>query len=277
MTSSLCGPHRARSRADARAGPRPRRCRGRCPRALRRRPLRRHPEGDRRPRPDRPCDGRGRALGPRRRPAPRAAAGGTRLSSGRSRRPARREDRRRGAGRRRGPEDRASQQPRPPLPRRGPGLADPVVGRIRRCASGRRRRCSSRATPAALPALDAALAKESDGRVRTAMEAARAAIVLGKADAPEAERVAAVAMLVERGDGDSAAMLRSLPADTPESVKSAAAAGVTQIEQQALAVGAPPRTSSTASASARCCSSPRSASPSPSARWASSTWPMARW
>ena len=37
------------------------------------------------------------------------------------------------------------------------------------------------------------------------------------------------------------------------------------------------RTSGTASPSARCCCSPPSASPSPSASWASSTWRMARW
>jgi urea transport system permease protein len=85
---------------------------------------------------------------------------------------------------------------------------------------------------AVLPTLDKAIAKESDGRVRGALEAARAAAIVGKADAPETERVAAVTALVERGDQDSAAMLRSLPADTPESVKAAADAGVARIEQR---------------------------------------------
>ncbi|HEX2555030.1 MAG TPA: urea ABC transporter permease subunit UrtB [Microvirga sp.] len=85
---------------------------------------------------------------------------------------------------------------------------------------------------AQLPLLDAALARETDKATRAVLQTARAAIVLAKADAPEAERVAAVADLVRRGDGDAAAILRSVPADAPEAVRGAAAAGVRQIEQR---------------------------------------------
>jgi urea transport system permease protein len=85
---------------------------------------------------------------------------------------------------------------------------------------------------AQLPLLDAALARETDVATRAVLQTARAAIVLAKADAPEAERVAAVADLARRGDGDAAAILRTVPADAPESVRTAAAAGVRQIEQR---------------------------------------------
>ncbi len=83
-----------------------------------------------------------------------------------------------------------------------------------------------------LPLLDAALARESDGATRTVLQTARAAIVLAKPDAPEADRIAAVADLVRRGDQDAAAILRSVPADAPETVRAAAASGVTRIEQR---------------------------------------------
>ena len=96
--------------------------------------------------------------------------------------------------------------------------------------------------PAALPALDAALAKETDApRPHGAGEPRGAAILLAKADAPEAERVAAVAMLAERGDEDSAAMLRSLPADTPERVKAAAAASGAADRAAGSRCGPPPQ------------------------------------
>jgi urea transport system permease protein len=85
---------------------------------------------------------------------------------------------------------------------------------------------------AALPVLESALARETDGIARRILESARAAILLNKADAPEADRVAAVATLAARGDQDSAAVLRSLPADAPTSVRTAAAAGLTRIEQR---------------------------------------------
>jgi urea transport system permease protein len=85
---------------------------------------------------------------------------------------------------------------------------------------------------AQLPLLDTALARETDPVTRTVIQTARAAILLAKADAPETERLAAVADLVRRGDGDAAAILRSVPADAPETVRTSAAAGVTRIEQR---------------------------------------------
>ncbi len=86
--------------------------------------------------------------------------------------------------------------------------------------------------PAALPVVDAALARETDASVRSMLEAARAAILFMKSDAPLEDRMAAVPVLVQRGDQDTAALLRSLPADQPEALKSAAASGITTMEQR---------------------------------------------
>jgi urea transport system permease protein len=85
---------------------------------------------------------------------------------------------------------------------------------------------------AVLPAVENALSRESDAGVRKALELARAAIIVTKADAPESDRIAAVPILVASGDQDAAALLRSLPADQPESLKAAAAGGVSAIEQR---------------------------------------------
>src|SRR5262249_1825283 len=54
--------------------------------------------------------------------------------------------------------------------------------------------------PAALPALESALAKETDPRVKTALAEARAAVVLNSSDASEADKLAAVPVIRARGD-----------------------------------------------------------------------------
>ncbi len=82
----------------------------------------------------------------------------------------------------------------------------------------------------ALATIEAALAKESEGRVRSAFEAARAAIVLHKADAGEDARLAAAAALKARGDQDAVATLRGLPSDTPKRVKETAETAAKAIE-----------------------------------------------
>jgi urea transport system permease protein len=68
-----------------------------------------------------------------------------------------------------------------------------------------------------LPALEAAIAKESDSRIKRTLEQARAAIVLNSPDASEADKL------------DAVALLSALPADTPPAVAQAAAAAVTSI------------------------------------------------
>jgi urea transport system permease protein len=83
---------------------------------------------------------------------------------------------------------------------------------------------------AALPALDAAMAKETNATVLAAFKQARAAIVLFKTDAPEAERIAAAQAIQTRGTQDAVALLRSLPGETPKAVLDAANASAKAIE-----------------------------------------------
>jgi urea transport system permease protein len=64
--------------------------------------------------------------------------------------------------------------------------------------------------PAALPALERALAKEQDPGVRLAMQQARAAVVLAKPDSTDADKLAAIAVLAARGDLASQSMLDAL-------------------------------------------------------------------
>ena len=76
---------------------------------------------------------------------------------------------------------------------------------------------------AALPTLDRALAQEKEAAVKEALEGARAAVLLNKPDASQADRLVAISTLRMRGDQDALALLSTLPADTPAEVKDAAA------------------------------------------------------
>jgi urea transport system permease protein len=84
----------------------------------------------------------------------------------------------------------------------------------------------------ALPTLESALAKETDGRVKRALLQARAAILLNSADASDADKLAAVDVIRERGDQDALAVLSSLPAGTAAPVMTAANAGIAAIEER---------------------------------------------
>jgi urea transport system permease protein len=86
--------------------------------------------------------------------------------------------------------------------------------------------------PGVLKTVRDALARETDAAARRQLEGAQASILLAMPDAPEAERLAAVKTLGERGDEDAAALLRSIPADSPPALQAAAAAGVKRIEQR---------------------------------------------
>ena len=69
-----------------------------------------------------------------------------------------------------------------------------------------------------LPAIEAAIGKETDAGIKRTLNEARAAIILNSEDASEADKLAAVAVIRARGDQDSVALLQALPADTPEDV-----------------------------------------------------------
>ncbi len=73
-----------------------------------------------------------------------------------------------------------------------------------------------------LPAIEAAIEKETDSRIKRALTEARAAIILNAEDASEADKLAAVAVIRARGDQDSVALLQGLPPETPEAVVAAA-------------------------------------------------------
>jgi urea transport system permease protein len=84
----------------------------------------------------------------------------------------------------------------------------------------------------ALPTLDAALAKEADPRVKTALAEARAAVILNQADAKEADKVAAIAVIRARGDQDALGLLSALPGDAAPAVVAAAREAITAIKNR---------------------------------------------
>ncbi|WP_230531519.1 urea ABC transporter permease subunit UrtB [Microvirga roseola] len=75
---------------------------------------------------------------------------------------------------------------------------------------------------AALPNLDKAVGQEGDAGVKQALQEARAAILLTKADASAEDRLSAVSTLRARGDQDALALLSNLSADSPPALVAAA-------------------------------------------------------
>ena len=85
--------------------------------------------------------------------------------------------------------------------------------------------------PAQLPAVESAIAKESDPRVKRAFEEARAAVLLAAPDAPEADKIAAVAVIALRGDEDAKSLLDAAAASGTPAVAEAANAALKGIER----------------------------------------------
>jgi urea transport system permease protein len=83
----------------------------------------------------------------------------------------------------------------------------------------------------ALPAINAALDKETNARVRKVMLEARAAIILLQPSSSAADKVAAVAVIRDRSDQEARALLGSLPADLPATVKETAAEAMVAIDR----------------------------------------------
>src|SRR5437762_1183967 len=82
----------------------------------------------------------------------------------------------------------------------------------------------------ALPTLDAALAKETDARVKRSLGEARAAVILYQTSSAEADKVAAIAVIKDRADQDSRGLLAGLPSVQSPVVQKAAADAVTSID-----------------------------------------------
>jgi urea transport system permease protein len=83
---------------------------------------------------------------------------------------------------------------------------------------------------AALPALDQAIAQETDARVKQALIEARAAVVLYLDNASDADKIDAIAVIRQRGDQDAVALLGGLPATASPAVAKAAADAIASIQ-----------------------------------------------
>jgi urea transport system permease protein len=83
-----------------------------------------------------------------------------------------------------------------------------------------------------LPTLEAAINKETDTRTRKALEEARSAILAGKSDAKEADRLAAIAVLRDRGDQDARGVLAGVAGDQPANIQKALADAITTIDNR---------------------------------------------
>src|SRR5436853_65701 len=84
--------------------------------------------------------------------------------------------------------------------------------------------------PNALPALDQAIAKETDARVKQALIEARAAVVLYLDNTSDADKIDAIAMIRQRGDQDALGLLGGLPASASPAVKKAATDAIASIQ-----------------------------------------------
>ena len=87
----------------------------------------------------------------------------------------------------------------------------------------------------ALPTLEKALAKETDPRVKKALSEARAAIILTSPDAKPEAKIAAIAVIRDRGDQDALGLLDGLSPNQPPPVRDAIASARASI-QHTLAI-----------------------------------------
>jgi urea transport system permease protein len=81
-----------------------------------------------------------------------------------------------------------------------------------------------------LPALEKALAAETNARVKKAMIEARAAIILTSDDSSAPDKISAIAVIRERGDQDALALIDGLPPGQPDDVHKAALAASGKIQ-----------------------------------------------
>ena len=86
--------------------------------------------------------------------------------------------------------------------------------------------------PAALPAVEAALARETLPHIKSLLELARATIVIAQPEASDAARLAAVAVLEKHGNQDALGVLKGLSSQASEPVRQAAQRAIAAIEQR---------------------------------------------
>jgi len=88
----------------------------------------------------------------------------------------------------------------------------------------------TRRDASSLEALDKAMAAEKNASVKRVMAEARAAAVLAS-DAPETQKIEAIAVVRDRGDADSLGMLQTVAAGSQGELKSAALAAASSVRQ----------------------------------------------
>jgi len=91
--------------------------------------------------------------------------------------------------------------------------------------------------PGALDTLDEAIAAETDSGIRRLMEQARAAAIL-QVDRPEAEKLAAIRVIADRGGQEGRSILTALEASAEGEVKRQATAALALLEQSLAMWGA---------------------------------------
>jgi urea transport system permease protein len=82
----------------------------------------------------------------------------------------------------------------------------------------------------ALPVVEGALAKETNKAAKQAFMEARAAILLYKSDAADADKLEAISVIKARGDQEAMALLTSLGGDQPPAVAKAVAGAISSIQ-----------------------------------------------
>ena len=87
----------------------------------------------------------------------------------------------------------------------------------------------------ALPAVQKAIAQETDRTVKAAMEEARAAILVAMPDATDAQKLAAIAVLRGRGDAEALALLADIPTREPAAVARAATEAIHSVKTRLAA------------------------------------------
>lgn len=87
----------------------------------------------------------------------------------------------------------------------------------------------------ALAALDTAIGREGDPRLKRSLQEARASVLLAKPDAKEVDKLKAIAIIRERGDQDARGLLAATPADVAPSVKRAVADAIADIDKRLAA------------------------------------------
>ena len=90
----------------------------------------------------------------------------------------------------------------------------------------------------AIPTLETAIAKETDSRTKLALELARAAILLNMPGTSDADKLAAIAIVGNRGDQDAPALLADIPARESPMVARAAIDAINTIQTRLREWGA---------------------------------------